>query len=244
MPGTSCGSRTTYTASRFWVPCSVRSKPPPSARWTLSAIGPLPGLSRVVGSWSRQCSQPARDRCAIRCRPSTSRSRNFPCRVAPVTVRPPSDVTGGSKVFSTVIEATSTRATTWPTAFSTRKSTSACTSGSSGTTPLSRRRRSIGPEFLEPLVRDAEVVRDLVDYRVPDVAHHSVEIAGPAADRQPVDRDPGRKASGVRRRPRRDRHALVEPEQVWCPAVVLDHDGDVAHQPAQLGRDRVERLLD
>src|SRR3954453_199209 len=264
MPGTSCGSRTTYTASRFWVPCSVRSKPawagpdePAEPRWTRRAIGPLPGLSKVFGSWSRQCSQPARDRCAIRCRPSTSRSRNFPCRVAPVTVRPPSDVTGGSKVFSTLIDATSTRATTRPTAFSTRKSTSACTSGSSGTTPLSRRRRSIGPEFLEPLVRDAEVVRDLVDDRVPDVVHHSVEIAGPAADRQPVDRDPVRKVPGVRRRPRRERHApgvrrrpprgghpLGEPEQVRDPAVVLDHDSDVAHQPAELGRDRVERLLD
>src|SRR4051795_2557142 len=251
MPGTSCGSRTTYTASRFWVPCSVRSKPawagpdePAEPRWTRRAIGPLPGLSKVFGSWSRQCSQPARDRCAIRCRPSTSRSRNFPCRAAPVTVKPPSEVTGGSKVFSTVIDATSTRATTSPTALSTRKSTSACTSGSSGTTPLSRRSPSVGPELLQPLVGDAEVVRDLVDDGVPHLLDDVLQVAGPTAQRQPVDRDPVRQHSAVRRRPRGQRHALVEPEQVGRAAVVRNEDRDFAHHPAELGRDRVERLLD
>ena len=44
MPGTSAGDRTTYTASPFRVPCSVRSKPLPSSRWTRSASGPWPGL--------------------------------------------------------------------------------------------------------------------------------------------------------------------------------------------------------
>src|SRR3954451_7674871 len=244
MPGTSCGSRTTYTASRFWVPCSVRSKPAPFARWTRSAIGPLPGLSSVVGSCSRQCSQPARDRCAMRCRPSTSRSRNFPCRAAPVTVNPPSDVTGGLNVFSTLMDATSTRATTWPTALSVRKSTSACTSGSFGTRPLSRRSPSVGPELLEPLVGDAEVVRDLVDDRVPHLLDDVLQVAGPTAQGQPVDRDPVRQHSAVRRRPRGQRHALVETEQVGRAAVVLDQDRDVAHHPPELRRDRVERLLD
>src|SRR3954447_624288 len=228
MPGTSCGSRTTYTASRFWVPCSVRSKPAPFARCTRNAIGPLPGLSNVVGSCSRQCSQPARDKCAMRWRPSTSRSRNFPCRAAPVPVNPPSELTGGSKVLSTLMDATSTRATTWPTALSVRKSTSACTSGSSGTTPLSRRSPSVGPELLEPLVGDAEVVRDLVDDRVPHLLDDVLQVAGPPAQWQPVDRDPVGQAPAVRRRPRGQWHTLVQPEQVGRAAVVLDEDRDVA----------------
>src|SRR4051794_15497831 len=239
MPGTSCGSRTTYTASRFWVPCSVRSKPAPFARWTRSAIGPLPGLSSVDGSCSRQCSQPARDRCAMRCRPSTSRSRNFPCRAAPVTVNPPSELTGGSNVFSTLMDATSTRATTWPTALSVRKSTSACTSGSSGTA------LTLGPaELVEPLVVDAEVMRDLVHHGHLHLPDDGVEVARTAADRQPGDGDPVREDAAVRRRTRRQRHALIEAEQVRRTAVVLDDDGDVAHQSPELGRDRVERRFD
>ena len=61
-------------------PRSGRS-PDPSSRCTRSAIGPLPGLSGVVGSSSRHRSQPARARWMTRCRPSTSRSRNLPWRL-------------------------------------------------------------------------------------------------------------------------------------------------------------------
>ena len=43
MPGTSCGSLTTYTASDFFVPASVRSNPEPSDSATRRAIGVLPG---------------------------------------------------------------------------------------------------------------------------------------------------------------------------------------------------------
>lgn len=59
MPGTSCGERTTYAASRFWVPASVRSNPAPSENRTRSAIGDLPGRSIVAGDCSDQRSQPA-----------------------------------------------------------------------------------------------------------------------------------------------------------------------------------------
>ena len=69
MPGTCLGSSTSHTASRFWVPASVRSKPgalPGVPRWTRSAIGPLPGRSGAAASLSDQRNQPARDRWAIR----------------------------------------------------------------------------------------------------------------------------------------------------------------------------------
>ena len=69
MPGTCAGSSTSHTASRFWVPASVRSKPgalPGVPRCTRSAIGPLPGRSGAAASLSDHRSQPARDRWAIR----------------------------------------------------------------------------------------------------------------------------------------------------------------------------------
>nr|CRL82463.1 hypothetical protein CPGR_05685 [Mycolicibacter nonchromogenicus] len=53
MPGTRIGSSTNQTASRFWVPASVRSKPgacPGVPRCTRSAIGPLPGRSGAAAS--------------------------------------------------------------------------------------------------------------------------------------------------------------------------------------------------
>ena len=65
IPATCWGSWTTYTASFFCVPCSVRSNPDPSSRCTRSASGPLPGPTGVEGSCSRQCSQPARARWTI-----------------------------------------------------------------------------------------------------------------------------------------------------------------------------------
>ena len=53
------GSRTTYTASRFCVPASVRSKPSPVSRATRRASGPLPGRGGPSGSRSLPV-QPAR----------------------------------------------------------------------------------------------------------------------------------------------------------------------------------------
>ena len=56
----------------------------PGAAGTPAARGP--GLGGAGESLSRHCSQPPRDRWVIRCRPSTSRSRNLPYRLAPVTL--------------------------------------------------------------------------------------------------------------------------------------------------------------
>src|SRR5690606_35392699 len=59
IPGTACTSRTTYTASDFFVPASVRSKPLPSSSATRSAMGGATGLDERL----RQLvvpSQPAR----------------------------------------------------------------------------------------------------------------------------------------------------------------------------------------
>ena len=65
-PPALAGSSTNHTASRFWVPASVRSNPPPPPKCTRSAIGPLPGFSGAGLSLSDQRNQPARDRWAIR----------------------------------------------------------------------------------------------------------------------------------------------------------------------------------
>src|SRR5690606_18401159 len=133
MPGTSCGSRTTYTASDFFVPASVRSNPLSSSSATRSAIGLRPGLMSVVGRVSYQRSQPALARWKIRCRSSPRlRSMNLPWRREPVIVAPCSAVICGSNVFSAAMAATLTRVTVRPTARSPRKSTSPCTSGISG----------------------------------------------------------------------------------------------------------------
>ena len=123
MPGTFVGSSTSQTASRFWVPASVRSKPgasPGLPRCTRNAIGPLPGLSGAGASLSDQRSQPARDRWVIRCSPPTSRPKYLPQRLAPVTGWPYNTVGGGSKVLSTENAETSMRPTGSPTAFARR----------------------------------------------------------------------------------------------------------------------------
>ena len=96
MPGTCFGIVTTsHTASRFWVPASVRSKPgalPGVPRCTRSAIGPLPGRSGAAASLSDQRNQPARDRWAIRNSSPACSPRYLPHRCAPTTVWPCSDV--------------------------------------------------------------------------------------------------------------------------------------------------------
>ena len=99
-----------------------------------------PGAARCWASASDQRSQPARARWKIRCTPSQSRSTNLPCRETASTGAPVSACGGGSKVFSTENDPSSTPVTASPTVRSARKSTSAWTSGSSGTAPKSGRR--------------------------------------------------------------------------------------------------------
>src|SRR3984885_9417079 len=141
IPGTFFGSSTSHTASRFWVPASVRSKPGPSPgvpRWTRNAIGPLPGFSGAAASLSDQRSQPARDRWVIRISSPACMPRYLPHRSAPVTVTPCSALIGGSKVLSTDSAATSIRPMVLPTAWRRRWSARASTSGSSGMYPVCR----------------------------------------------------------------------------------------------------------
>ena len=63
-----------------------------------------------AGTSSRQRTQPARARCITRCRPEALMSRNLPCRVTSSTRVPSSADSGGSKVFSALNAAMSTRA--------------------------------------------------------------------------------------------------------------------------------------
>jgi hypothetical protein len=96
IPGTSAGSRTTYTASFFCVPASVRSKPEPSSSTVRIAIGPLPGRTSVVDCSSFHRNQPARARWMIRCTPWAEMSMNFPCRCTSSISNPTRDEIGGS----------------------------------------------------------------------------------------------------------------------------------------------------
>ena len=59
MPGTSCGSRTTYIARLLRVPASVMSRPDWSSRTTRTAsVDLVLGLGGIVGTSSRQRTQP------------------------------------------------------------------------------------------------------------------------------------------------------------------------------------------
>ncbi len=139
MPGTSAGSRAQYTASRFWVPASVRSKPSPPASRTRRASGPRPGRGGAAGRVSCQRSHPARARWTTRCGPSSvERSRNLPCRRTAVTSRPSTAPSGGSYVLRTLTATGSTRSIVRPTRRSVRNPARASTSGSSGMTPVCR----------------------------------------------------------------------------------------------------------
>ena len=122
MPGTLAGSSTSHTASRFWVPASVRSKPRLWSgllgffRCTRSAIGPLPGFSGAAASLSDQRSQPARDKWVIRCSSPACSPRYLPQRLVPVTAWPCNTEIAGSNVLSTENADTSMRPMVRPTA--------------------------------------------------------------------------------------------------------------------------------
>lgn len=136
IPGTSAGSRTTYTASFFCVPASVKSNPDPSSSTTRSAIGPLPGRTSPVDCSSRHRNHPARARWITRWIPCAEMSRNFPCRCTSSISNPTSDEIGGSYVFSALIAVMSARTKARSTARSRRNPANDSTSGSSGTHPL------------------------------------------------------------------------------------------------------------
>src|ERR1700733_8683480 len=185
IPGTFFGSSTSHTASRFWVPASVRSKPgasPGGPRWTRSAIGPLPGFSGAAASLSDQRSQPARDRWVIKISSPARKPRYLPHRSAPVTVRPCSALIGGSKVFSTDNAATSTRPTVRPTAWRRRWSASASASGSSGMYPVCRSAPGGAPHHQRQHPADDRQDDGGPDRGPPEVVDRQPPMGGVAGD--------------------------------------------------------------
>jgi hypothetical protein len=89
------------------------------------------------------------------------------------------------------------------------------------------------------------VVRDLVEYDVSDVAVQQLGIvAVEALERATVDRDLVGQHAGVVDAAPRERDASVEAEQ-WLPwrRLVLDDELDVGDLLAEVGRQRVERVV-
>jgi hypothetical protein len=88
------------------------------------------------------------------------------------------------------------------------------------------------------------MVGDLVDDGSADLVGDLSFGAADGADRLAVDGDAVGQDSRVLRRATGERDALVEAEQAARPRVVLDRHRDVAHQPAEFGRQPVQRLGD
>ena len=97
-------------------------------------------------------------------------------------------------------------------------------------------------ELAQPRVTDPEVMTHLVNDRPPNLLDDLGIAVAHSADGMPIDRDPVRQDAGVERRPTRQRHPLVEPQQARWPTVVLHRDGHVAHQFAQLSGYAVKGL--
>src|SRR6266702_3406711 len=99
-------------------------------------------------------------------------------------------------------------------------------------------------ELVQAGVADAEVVADLVDDRPAHPLHHVRLAVADRADRQAVDRDPIWQHARVVRCTSGQRDAAVEAEQAGRSGFVVDGDGHIPHQAAQLGGQPVERLAD
>src|ERR1700750_653801 len=104
--------------------------------------------------------------------------------------------------------------------------------------------RALPAQFGEAVVVDAEVVGDLVHHGPPDLVGDLLLGAADGADLQPVDGDPGGQHPGVIRRAVGERDALVEPQQAGRTRVGLDDPRDVAHQPAEIFWQPVQRRDD
>src|SRR5215210_2183896 len=88
-------------------------------------------------------------------------------------------------------------------------------------------------QLVEPVLVDAEIVRQLVQDRDPDLPLELLRVVAELLDERPAeDRDLVRKV----------RVGLPQPEQVWILRVLLlDHDREVLEALRELGRQRVER---
>jgi hypothetical protein len=88
------------------------------------------------------------------------------------------------------------------------------------------------------------MVGDLVDDGPADLVGDLSVGAADGADCLAVDGDAVGQYPRVLRRATGERDALVEAEQAGRPRVVLDRHRYVAHQPAEFGRQPVQRLGD
>src|SRR5659263_372606 len=68
-------------------------------------------------------------------------------------------------------------------------------------------------ELAQPRVADPEVMTHLVNDRPPNLLDDLGIAVAHRADGTPVDRDPVRQGAGVERRPTRQWHSLVEPQE-------------------------------
>ena len=89
MPGTSSGSRTTYSGEALLGAGlgDVEARTRRRGRTRAASGDLLLGFGGSVGTSSRQRTQPARARCMTRCSPEALMSRNLPCRVTSSTKR-------------------------------------------------------------------------------------------------------------------------------------------------------------
>src|ERR1700722_6592866 len=110
----------------------------------------------------------------------------------------------------------------------------------------SQRHCSVAIELDQPLVTDPEVMRDLVDRDVSDLAAQTIGVAGSESrDRPAEDADLVGKHTAVRAAPSRQRYTAVQAEQrppVW--RLVLDDDLNVAHRRTEIGRQGAQRVVD
>ena len=101
------------------------------------------------------------------------------------------------------------------------------------------------PELVQPVVVDAEVVRDLVHHRDRDLLDDVGAVVADGQGGQPEDRDAvGQRPGGPEVAALGQRGALVQPEQLGLPVgrPVLDEHDDVVHHRGELVGDLVERI--
>src|ERR1700731_2265024 len=103
---------------------------------------------------------------------------------------------------------------------------------------------SVAIELDQPLVTDPEVMRDLVQHDVSDLAAQTIGVAGSESRGRPAeDADLVGKHSAVRAAPSRQRYAAVQAEQrLPVGGLVLDDDLDVAHRRTEVGRQGAQRV--
>jgi hypothetical protein len=123
----------------------------------------------------------------------------------------------------------------------TANSPRATTGGGGPTTtasPEASPRHSVAIELNQPLVADPEVMRDLVEHDVSDLAAYAIGVAGSESRDWPAeDADLVGKHPAVRAAPSRQRYAAIQPEQrSTSRRLVLDDDLDVAHRRTEIGR--------